>query len=402
MSLQVVVVDDSTVFRKAVRDCLREMDGVEVVDVARDGRIALEKIRRIRPDVITLDIEMPVMNGLDVLQAIQQENLETKAIVVSSFVKEGSMTSTRAIAAGAFDFVQKSSHANPEENVRDLNIQLTRCMKVLHRRRLSESPECGEDTGESVADETSIDVTDKVAPNTNSLIQSQSQTAATIDVEPTRALDAICIGVSTGGPQALGKLVPALRKEIRVPVLIVQHMPAIFTESLANHLDSISQLNVVEAEDGMPLRGGTVFIAPGGRQMKVIGYPGAWKLEITDEEPVKGCRPSVDLLFQSAAVQFQNGLLGIVMTGLGNDGVDGAAAITQRGGRIWVQDEKSATVYGMPRAVFESGLPCEEYSLEELIVQINRVGRQSSKQLLDPSSQPTPVQPTPVVGEAIG
>lgn len=209
-------------------------------------------------------------------------------------------------------------------------------------------------------------------------------------------MPAICIGVSTGGPQALGKLVPSLREDIRVPILIVQHMPAMFTESLESHLDSISKVRVVEAEDGMRVRGGVVFIAPGGKQMKVAGYPGAWKLEITDEAPVKGCRPSADLLFQSAARQFQKRLLGIVMTGLGDDGVDGSAVITQQGGRVWVQDRESATVYGMPRAVFESGTPCQKYSLDELIVQVNRVGRQDVNCLRSPRNQSAPIVGDPI------
>ncbi|MEM8670162.1 MAG: chemotaxis-specific protein-glutamate methyltransferase CheB [Planctomycetota bacterium] len=389
MSLRVIVVDDSIIFRKAVRDSLADLDGVDVVDVARDGQVAIEKIRRLRPDVITLDIEMPIMNGLEVLQAIEREKIQTNVIVVSSLTKSGASTTTQALQMGAFDFILKPNHENANDNQAELKQQLSRCIEVLKRRqtnsqatpsRITEPNKVrSQPTLENKADrprpairESSI--TSSVPSNAN-VADDSGNGRLTGSREIPSDPDAICIGISTGGPKALGCLIPALNADVSVPILIVQHMPPLFTESLANHLNATSKLKVAEAEHGTPIKNGHVYIAPGGKQMKVDGYPGAWTLSVTDDPPVRGCRPSVDVLFESASQQFRQRIIAIVMTGMGDDGMEGSAEIAKRGGHIWVQDEASSTVYGMPRSVVKSGTSCEQYSLDELSSRINQIGR---------------------------
>lgn len=380
MKLRVLVVDDSIIFRKVIRDCLAELDGVEVVDVAKNGQIALDKIRRLRPDIVTLDHEMPIMNGLEVLEAIQRESIPTHVIMVSSSTKQAAAATTRALEIGAFDFILKPDHSNPDENRVDLKRQLRQRLALLNRRNVGSSAIAEENrnypaTASSRAQPfgSSVASTKSVSPNQKTKRDVPSKLVASNS--ESLAVDAVCIGISTGGPKALGQLIPRLRTDFDVPILIVQHMPPVFTESLAKHLNTESKLHVVEAEHGMKLAAGTVAIAPGGKQMKVVGYPGAWKLSVTDDPPIRGCRPCVDYLFESASVQFGPRVLAIVMTGMGDDGTAGSASIVRRGGQVWVQDEASCTVYGMPRAVVKAGIPCDVRSPDGLADGLNLIRR---------------------------
>lgn len=357
MKLRAIVVDDSIIFRKVVRDCLGELDGVEVIDVAKDGQSAIEKIVKQRPDIVTLDVEMPVLDGLEVLKALQRAKTDAKVIMVSSHTERGAATTTRALSIGAFDFILKPNLGTMEENHRELKRQLGTRVEILRRRARRA-------------------MTKDTIPARR--IESPQETKQFGPPTPVKIgrLDAICIGISTGGPKALGELVSSLPCTIDVPILVVQHMPPLFTATLAKALNDASKLDVVEASDGMPLRGGVVQIAPGGKQMGIGGYAGAWTIEITDDAPEKACKPSVDYLFRSAARQFRRNMLAIVMTGMGDDGLAGCEKVAANGAPIWAQDQASSTVYGMPRRIQQAGLANEVRSLTEIAQGIEEYGTQ--------------------------
>jgi two-component system chemotaxis response regulator CheB len=378
MRLKAIVVDDSIIFRKVVRDCLGTIPEVEVVDVAKDGFIAMEKIRHLKPDFITLDLEMPGMDGMQVLQAIQREGIATHVIMVSSHTQRGAATTTKALQAGAFDFILKPDQDSALENAQALAGQLTSCVQVLRSRATRPKPPCSSHQRASAGKPTLAELCGSSTAG-RAIFPARASGETDSHQLFDKGLDAICIGISTGGPHALSQLIPKLTTAVDVPILIVQHMPPMFTKSLAEHLNSNSALEVQEGAHGERLRGGRVYIAPGGLQMHVGGFPGAWRIETAADAPRKGCRPSVDELFDSASRQFGNRLLGIVMTGMGDDGTEGCRQIAQRGGRIWVQDESSSTVFGMPRSVVESGVACEVRSLGEIVSGINRYGRRGSR-----------------------
>lgn len=378
--LRALVVDDSLIFRKIVRDSLASIEGVEVIDVARDGETAIEKIRLLRPDVVTLDVEMPGLDGLQVLEAIQRLKIDTNVIMVSSLTTRGAETTTRALAIGAFDFILKPNHESLEENTRGLQSELERRIEVLRRRhgRASQNrPQVSlkESSSRDARLATNRTAVSTVRANATKVAADPRSVAADqLHLSERLNLSAICIGISTGGPKALNEVIPRLPATIDVPILIVQHMPPLFTKTMAEGLDAHSALTVVEATDGMRLRGGHVYIAPGGRHMRVGGYPGAWTTEITDADPIKSCRPSVDYLFASAADQFRSQVLGIVMTGMGDDGVDGCRAIAAKGGSVWAQDKDSCAVYGMPRQVIDAGLADHVIPLSQIDRWIHRHG----------------------------
>lgn len=352
MKLRAIVADDSIIFRKVVRDCLADLRNVEVVDVAKDGESALQKIKQHRPDIVTLDVEMPGMNGLQVLEGIQRENISTNVIMISSHTQRGAATTTHALRMGAFDFILKPDKGDAMENSAKLCQELSNRIDSLRRR----------------IDRPSLTTNVSAAPVVRSHATRSSSNSTPTD------LDAICIGISTGGPAALTKLVGSLPASLSVPILVVQHMPPLFTKTLANGLNESSRLTVLEAENGMPLKGGTIYIAPGGKQMRVGGYPGAWTVEINNDPAIKSCRPSVDYLFASAAKQFGRRLLAIVMTGMGDDGLDGCRDVAKRGGSIWAQDEASSTVYGMPHKIVQAELADEVRSLSQIGDGISKLG----------------------------
>lgn len=373
MNLRAIVVDDSIIFRKVVRDCLADLPGVEVIDVARDGIAAVEKVRRHRPDLVTLDLEMPGLDGLQVLEQLNAEGIEANVIMVSSHTQRGAISTTKALEIGAFDFIVKPNHEDAAQNERQLKQEIGLRIAALRKRRVAkQQAHCGS--------------TDEPQSNAKSnASDSKSQTNEALSPQsPARGsrvrtdLEAICIGISTGGPKALSKLVPRLSSDLEIPILIVQHMPPLFTQTMAKGLDQQTGLNVIEAANGIALKGGTIYVAPGGKQMRVGGYPGAWTTEITDDDAVRNCKPSVDYLFESAARQFRDRMLAIVMTGMGDDGLAGSRAVASRGGTIWAQDQATSTVYGMPRAVVDAGLAHEIRSLSELSAGINLCAKSSA------------------------
>jgi len=344
--LRIVVVDDSALYRQMLLTVLSRIAGVEVVGTAADGEAAVELIARVRPDVITLDVQMPGLDGIGVLRALNQRGLSTRSIMVSSLTAQGAPATVAALMEGAFDFVLKPAGI-------DLNV-----------------------TRETIQRE----LTDKLAAVRESM-GAPPPVAATPSRErppkerPPRAaaglrFDAIVIGTSTGGPQALRAVVPLLPADLAVPVFIVQHIPAQFTGSLAERLDVLSSLRVVEAADGMAVEPGVVFVAPGGRHLGV-----EWRGDVVacvlDDGPRRhGCRPSVDHLLESAARLYGGRVLAAVLTGMGCDGLAGCRELKQAGGTVLTQSAEGCVVYGMPKAVSEAGLADEIVPLGQMAARL--------------------------------
>ncbi len=333
--LRILIVDDSALYRQVIRNVLSEMPGVVIVGVAKNGVDALEKIAQYDPDLLTLDVQMPGMNGIEVLREIGQQRLRPKAIMVSNFTSQGAQVTTDALLEGAFDFILKPSGRDSRDTRQRLQEafieKIAGFRDAMRRRRYR---------GRSVRGESAASIDQAVAHSPT--VQSACQ--------------AVLIGTSTGGPAALKAVLPKLPSSVSVPVLVVQHMPANFTLSLAKRLDEICPLSVVEASDRTALSAGTVMLAPGGKQFKLERQGQQVVARITDDPPENGCRPSVDHLFRSAAEVFHGNVLGVIMTGMGRDGTLGCREVKRLGGRVFAQHEDGCVVYGMPKATIEEGL----------------------------------------------
>ena len=348
---RVLVVDDSVVARRLVSSALASDGSVEVVGVAADGRVALASIERLRPDAVTLDVDMPVMDGLETLEAIRERWPDLVVIMFSTYTARGAQITLDALTLGANDYVVKpSGTASPTE-------AMARIREELLPRILTLCPE-------APADGT-------IRPT----VVAQPVSPAPGQVA---RVDVIAIGVSTGGPTALGTVLPQLPSHLPVPLLIVQHMPPMFTRVLAERLDRTSPLHVVEAADGHILDGGGAWIAPGDRHMTVERAGAEVRIRTNVGPRENSCRPSVDPLFRSVAETFGAHALGIVMTGMGNDGMRGARQLHEAGARVIVQDEPSSVVWGMPGFVVQSGIADDIVPLAGLAAEIERrleVGR---------------------------
>lgn len=358
MVLKVLVVDDMILFRKVVSDALAALPGVEVVGTAGNGKIAIQKIETLRPDLITLDLEMPELDGLGVLREIRARGVEVGTIVLSSLTIQGGDLTMKALEAGAFDFVPKPSGGTLEQNREAIKIALAPMVKafiqqsgvraILKSRPAAAPP--------PTAPPAAMPTAPKPVPASAAL--DLKAVGARMELLSGQARpEMIVLGISTGGPVALMQMLPQLPAGLGLPLLIVQHMPPTFTRSLAASLDARCALRVKEAEDGETALPGVAYIAPGGRQMKIAPGTddGRKTIRITDDPPENNCRPAVDYLFRSAALHYPGRALAVVMTGMGNDGTLGVKLIKRGGGTTIAQDEASSVVFGMPREAIASG-----------------------------------------------
>jgi two-component system chemotaxis response regulator CheB len=347
--LRILVVDDTVVYRKAVSDILAEIPGVEVVGTANNGKIAMMKIASLKPDLLTLDIEMPEMNGLDVLKAIKTEELNVGAIVLSTLTHKGGDLTIKALELGAFDYITKPETGSIEESKKEIKRSLSLLLKGFSRHLEVKNILKG------------TKLTSNLYPSAG---QSPASATKKYNVTPTRSskkkanAEIIGIGVSTGGPKALSEMMPMIPADINVPILIVQHMPALFTSSLAKSLDDHCAIKVKEAEDGEVIRPNVAFLAPGGRQMKVVASADGLNriLRITDDPPENSCKPSVDYLFRSIAEHYVGRSAGVIMTGMGSDGTQGLRMMKRNGSYIIAQDETSCIIFGMPKKPIDEGI----------------------------------------------
>ncbi len=338
--IRALVVDDSAFMRKAISMMLESDPEIKVVDTGRNGAEGVEKALALRPDVITMDVEMPVMDGITALRQIMKAQ-PCPVLMISSITQEGAPATVEALHAGAVDFIpKKSSYASLE--ITKIQADLVEKVKLVTRskcriwRRPAGRPE-GLHAGPALH-----------AP----ALQPPRLPAPTL-----RDARVVVIGVSTGGPFALQRVIPALPAGFALPVVVVQHMPPHFTRSLAERLDASSPLRVVEAEHGMMLTSGTVYIAPGGKHLCLKPVRDGGVTLTTNEGPEDSLhKPSVDVMFASANAVFPGHVLSVIMTGMGKDGLKGVQEIKARGGICLAQDEPTCVVYGMPRAVAEARL----------------------------------------------
>ena len=339
------------------------MPNVEVVGVAHNGKIAISKIQTFKPDLLTLDIEMPEMNGIEVLQYLQQHAPQVSAIMVSTLTSEGGDMTMRALELGAYDFILKPSAANIAESKLHLRTLLIPLIKAFQTGR------------------TAVGALQQVGLRSNPLIRKTvvttnytrplSATSSTSSVDRKIAAsvpaggirrqgksEIVTIGISTGGPNALARMMPMLPGDLGVPIVIVQHMPPVFTKSLANSLNAKCALTVKEAQDGEAIQANVVYIAPGGKQMKLVASADGTNrlIKITNDPPENSCKPSADYLFRSIADYYVGRATAVIMTGMGSDGTKGLQILKQKGTLIIGQNEESCVVYGMPKAPAELGL----------------------------------------------
>ena len=351
--IRVLVVDDTVLYRKVLSDILARIPDVEVVGTASNGRIALAKIDQLKPDLLTLDFEMPEMDGLTTLRELQRLKLDVAVVMVSAHTSEGAAVTIKALEGGAFDFITKPDGTSLEQNRESLLRQLRPVMQNVSTRKLLRSTLAG----------TRVPPVPRPAPPVRPAAAagmqakpSAGQPPRAVAAAPAGRIAIVAIGVSTGGPNALAEVIPKLPAAFRVPVVIVQHMPPVFTKALADSLNQKSVLNVSEARDEEQLLAGNVYLAPGAKQMKVVKRAGGEFLQLTDDPPENHCRPSVDYLFRSVASVYGNRSLGVIMTGMGSDGVKGLQLMKQQGAQVIAQDQASCVVFGMPMEAIKAGV----------------------------------------------
>lgn len=377
--ITVLVVDDSPFMRLTIQKILSQNAGIKVVDTARDGREGIQKLQALRPQVVTMDVEMPVMDGLQALDEIMRWQ-PTPVIILSAVTTEGAQATLKALDLGAFDVVAKPSGGPGADLLalsRDL-VEKVRAAAGVDMRRLKQpsgyevvwpgtgSSGPGRAQGNQGTQGTGTQGTSSTAATKGSLDSKGAGLAqwlmgrtkgAGLGVLPKHPVEVVAIGTSTGGPTALQAVLPQLPANFPVPVLVAQHMPPGFTGPLAQRLSSLCHLEVREGIHNEGLRPGTVYVAPAGKQLQVMRRGSVLYLNIGDEAPITTLyHPSVDVMFLSLAKEVGRGALGVVMTGMGNDGMKGMREIKAAEGFSIAEAEETCVVYGMPRAVVEAGL----------------------------------------------
>ncbi len=344
--LRVLVVDDSVVIRRLVSHALQEDPAIELVGTASNGLIGLARAEQLNPDVITVDVEMPDMDGLEMVRRLRMTNKDVRVIMFSTLTERGAWVSMEALSLGADDYVAKASNAGSlDRSMHSLREELIPKIKQFFLR---------ESDGRLLAGRSAAVRPLAVVPVAHS------------HVEP----EVVSIGVSTGGPNALSVVMPMLPGDFPVPILIVQHMPPIFTRLLAERLQGLTKLRVCEAQEGMPVEAGSVLIAPGNYHMCVRREGLRKVVTLNQERPENSCRPSVDVLFRSVEQSYGAATVGVILTGMGTDGLRGAQLLKARGASMIAQDEASSVVWGMPGAVVEAGLADAVVPLEKIAGEI--------------------------------
>lgn len=345
--IRILVVDDSLVIRKVVSDTLKKDPALEVVGTAGDGRVALSRVASLHPDLVILDVTMPVMGGLETLAVLKKDYPRLHIVMFSSTTARGASETLEALALGASDYAAKPTDTGSLAlTIEAIQKDLIPKIKAL----------CGLAPS---------------APLARAVLPAASRPASN------RRIDIVAIGTSTGGPNALAEVIPRLPADFPVPIVIVQHMPASFTGLLAERLGRSALMAVAEGKQGAILEPAHVWIAPGNFHMTVAAAVTAasgrnWRLGLNQNPPEHSCRPAVDVLFRSVAAVGQAHALGVVMTGMGADGVLGAKQIREAGGEVIVQDQASSVVWGMPGAVCAAGQADGVYPLNQLAAEVTR------------------------------
>lgn len=348
MATRVLVVDDSGFFRRRVKEILEEDPLLTVIGDAANGQEAIDKAAELKPDVITMDIEMPVMDGIKATKLIMASN-PTPIVMFSSLTTEGAKATLDALEAGALDFLPKRFEdiSQDREEAKKILCQRVRAIgqKKSSLRRIIP------------------------AATTSTIAKPAARAAparrAAVKVGKSGGIDLVAIGTSTGGPLALQNVLVNLPADFSKPIVMIQHMPATFTPAFAKRLDQLCKISVKEAEDGDQLKPGLALLAPGGKQMLIEGRAGNAVVRIIESEPSLTYKPSVDITFRSITKVYPAKTLAIVLTGMGADGREGARMLKAQGSEIWVQDEESCVVYGMPAAIVDAGLADKILSIND-------------------------------------
>lgn len=362
---RILVVDDTITYRRIMSEVVAGLPESELCGTASNGAIALKKIEQDKPDIVLMDVEMPEMDGLATLKAIRERFRSVGVIMVSGASSTSADITIKALQAGAIDFVPKPEGLGYEASILVLRKQVQQLLSLHSSRNLI--------AGALRSHTSNARTLPPLTPPGKVLAEPVLRALPAPRLAPTpKRFDILAIGVSTGGPEALGKLIPKLPGDLGVPILLVQHMPPVFTASLARNLSSKSQLLVKEGEEGEVPKPNTVYIAPGGHHMIIRrqSETATPTLAITDSPPVKSCRPSVDVLFRSIANVYEGNVLAAILTGMGDDGCDGVATLKRKGCYCFTQAETSCVVYGMPRAVDEAKLSDESVDLATMAERI--------------------------------
>lgn len=397
MSVTVLVVDDSGFFRKRVCEILNSVPDIKVVGTASNGREAIELVKKLNPDVVTMDYEMPVMDGITAIRHIMAE-CPTSILMFSSLTYEGARVTLDALEAGAVDFLPKNFEDIARDTGRMQDELKKRILDIGRHKAKKNAPEpvVVENTAQStrqsqnIQNQTSATLATKLAPsasaNTASTHLTSSRAPKTASTRPisigvpvnkprintsrvatlSHAIDLLVIGASTGGPVALQKVITKLPANFPAPILIIQHMPDSFTPAFAERLNNLSQIFVKHAADGDVLKKGQALLAPGGKQMIVTGHGQNRHVKILEGDERLTYRPSVDVTFGSAAKAYPGRVLGVVLTGMGADGREGCRMLKQSGSTVWTQDEASCVIYGMPMSVDKAGYSDASITLQQI------------------------------------
>lgn len=343
--IKVIVVDDSAFMRKMISEIIEEDNEIEVIAKFRNGKELIEKVEKFNPDIITLDLEMPQMDGLETLKELHRKNKNYSIIMLSSLTTKGSEKTIECLENGAIDFITKPS-GSISLDIRKVQENLIDKIKNISKRKItlkvnskSNNVLKNPDSNINSYNDMKINILKKTE-NINSTITKNKK------------IDAVVIGASTGGPKALQQLLTKFEENIGVPIFVVQHMPQGFTKAFSERLNKICNLTVLEAEEGIRIENNVVYIAKGGYHM-IVGTDG--KIHLNEEDPIWGVRPAVDKLFDSAIKAYRGNLISVVLTGMGKDGANGTRHIKDYGGITISEDESTCTIYGMPKAAFETG-----------------------------------------------
>ncbi len=374
--MRLLIVDDTALYRKLLTDAASQLTGVEVAGAVASGPLALARIAAEPIDLVLLDVFMPEMNGPEVLAVIRRDFPKIAVVMISGATGADASITINALANGALDFIPKPQTSSFSEGMTRLRGQLQHVINMVNLRRINTAP---------AAPRTAPAPTSAAPGSTASgLFGNRVATAPAAPAQPTRrrvlppaSLDILLIGVSTGGPRTLQEMLPGLPADFRLPVVIVQHMPPLFTRTLAEQLDKVCNLRVSEAVDGERVVAGRILIAPGGRHLEITrDAEGALITRLTDAAPVNSCRPAVDVLFNSASRCALRGALSLILTGMGEDGAAGVATL-KAAVPTWAiaQDEATSVIYGMPQAVVRRQLEDEILPLPAIAARLTDLAR---------------------------
>lgn len=330
---KVIVVDDSAFMRMIISDMIESTDRYKVIARFKNGKELIDKVDDYKPDIITLDVEMPIMDGLTTLRELKKKDKKYSVIMLSSLTKKGSVTTMQCLEAGAVDFIEKANGSNRETMKAEL---INKIDAILESQGMSK-----------------VKIVHK-----------------NVEIKGHKKIDAVIVGASTGGPRALQQMLSKIDGDINIPVFVVQHMPKGFTKAFAERLDKICNLKVVEAEDGMAIEKNTIYIAQGGYHMTVGD---GRRIKLNEEPAIWGVRPAVDKLFESAVKIYKGNLVSAILTGMGRDGATGCELVKDAGGVTISEDQSTCTIYGMPKAAYETGKIDLVLPLQEIGSNINKI-----------------------------